>query len=171
MNYLTSHDDGSPFDKDRNRTYEAGTKLILAPGISQIYYGDETARDLTIEGAKGDATLRSNMNWSDLSVSASTSNLLQHYQKLGKFRANHPAVGAGVHQMISLSPYWFTRTMKADQVLIGLDLKPGIKEITVDGIFKEGTKLRDAYSGLIIKVAQGKAVINSNHSIVLFEKI
>ena len=171
MNYLTSHDDGSPFDKDRNRTYEAGTKLILAPGISQIYYGDETARDLTIEGAKGDATLRSNMNWSDLSVSASTNNLLQHYQKLGKFRANHPAVGAGVHQMISLSPYWFTRTMKADQVLIGLDLKPGIKEITVDGIFKEGTKLRDAYSGLIIKVAQGKAVINSNHSIVLFEKI
>lgn len=171
MNYLTSHDDGSPFDKDRKRTYEAGTKLILAPGISQIYYGDETARDLTIEGAKGDATLRSNMNWSDLSVSASTSNLLQHYQKLGKFRANHPAVGAGVHQMISLSPYWFTRTMKADQVLIGLDLKPGIKEITVDGIFKEGTKLRDAYSGLIIKVAQGKAVINSNHSIVLFEKI
>ena len=171
MNYLTSHDDGSPFDKDRNRTYEAGTKLILAPGISQIYYGDETARDLTIEGAKGDATLRSNMNWSDLSVSASTNNLLQHYQKLGKFRANHPAVGAGVHQMISLSPYWFTRTMKGDQVLIGLDLKPGIKEITVDGIFKEGTKLRDAYSGLIIKVAQGKAVINSNHSIVLFEKI
>ena len=171
MNYLTSHDDGSPFDKDRKRTYEAGTKLILAPGISQIYYGDETARDLTIEGAKGDATLRSNMNWSDLSVSASTNNLLQHYQKLGKFRANHPAVGAGVHQMISLSPYWFTRTMKGDQVLIGLDLKPGIKEITVDGIFKEGTKLRDAYSGLIIKVAQGKAVINSNHSIVLFEKI
>jgi len=27
MNYLTSHDDGSPFDKDRKRTYESATKL------------------------------------------------------------------------------------------------------------------------------------------------
>ena len=55
MNYLTSHDDGSPFDKDRKRTYEAGTKLLLTPGISQVYYGDETARTLTVPGAEGDA--------------------------------------------------------------------------------------------------------------------
>lgn len=171
MNYLTSHDDGSPFDKDRKRTFEAGTKLLLAPGISQVYYGDETARDLTIEGASGDATLRSNMNWNDLAVSASTNNLLKHYQKLGKFRANHPAVGAGVHQMISSSPYWFTRTFNTDKVLIGLDLNSGLKEISVREIFEEGTKLRDAYSGLVITVKNGKAIIDTNQSIVLFEKI
>ncbi len=171
MNYLTSHDDGSPFDKDRKRTYESATKLLLAPGISQVYYGDETARDLTIEGATGDATLRSNMNWNDVQNNTETRKLLQHYQKLGKFRANHPAVGAGVHQMISYSPYWFTRSYNNDKVLIGLDLNTGIKEISVLDIFENGTKLRDTYSGKTVKVENGKAIINTEFSLVLFEQI
>lgn len=170
MNYLTSHDDGSPFDKDRKRTFESGTKLLLAPGISQVYYGDETARDLTIEGAIGDATLRSNMNWSDVQYNAGTKKLLDHYGKLGRFRANHPAVGAGVHQMISQSPYWFTRSFKDDKVLVGLDLKSGLKEISVNEIFENGTRLRDAYSGKTTKVQNGKAIIDSEFGIVLFEK-
>ncbi|MCP2038028.1 alpha-amylase family glycosyl hydrolase [Chryseobacterium sp. HSC-36S06] len=171
MNYLTSHDDGSPFDKDRKRTYESATKLLLAPGISQVYYGDETARDLTIEGATGDATLRSNMNWNDVQSNAETKKLLAHYQKLGKFRANHPAVGAGVHQMISYSPYWFTRSYNNDKVLIGLGLNTGIKEISVSDIFENGTKLRDAYSGKTVKVENGKAIIITEFSLVLFEQI
>lgn len=170
MNYLTSHDDGTPFDKERKRTFEAGTKLLLAPGISQVYYGDESARDLTIEGATGDATLRSNMNWNDFQNNIETQKLLQHYQKLGKFRANHPAVGAGVHQMISSNPYWFTRTYNDDKVLIGLDLNSGTQEISVVGIFENGTKLRDAYSGQMTKVENGKATINTEFSVVLFEK-
>lgn len=171
MNYLTSHDDGSPFDKDRTRTFEAATKLLLTPGISQVYYGDETARDLTIEGASGDATLRSNMNWNDVQNNAETKKLLVHYQKLGKFRADHPAVGAGVHQMVSSSLYWFTRTFNTDKVLIGLDLNTGIKEVSVTGIFENGTKLRDAYSGKTVKVENGKAIINTEFSLVLFEQI
>jgi alpha-amylase len=66
MNYVTSHDDGWPFDKKREKTFESGTKLLLAPGISQVYYGDESARSLEIEGTQGDATLRSFMNWDDI---------------------------------------------------------------------------------------------------------
>lgn len=171
MNYLTSHDDGSPFDKDRRRTYEAATKLLLAPGISQVYYGDETARDLTIEGTTGDATLRSNMNWGELQYNAGTKKLLDHYQKLGQFRANHPAVGAGVHKMISNAPYWFTRTYDNDKVLIGLDLKSGAKTISVTGIFNDGEKLRDAYSGKTSKVENGRIAFDTEFSIVLIEKI
>ena len=172
MNYLTSHDDGSPFDKERKRTYEAATKLLLAPGISQIYYGDESARNLTIAGAEGDATLRSNMNWSDVKYNTGTQKLLLHYQKLGKFRANHPAVGAGVHQMISTAPYWFTRNYGTDKVLVGLDLPAGMKEIAVSGIFENGTKLRDAYSGKTTIVTAGElAIIDTEFSIVLFEEI
>jgi alpha-amylase len=171
MNYLTSHDDGSPFDKDRKRTFEAGTKLLLSPGISQVYYGDESARSLTIQGAEGDANLRSNMNWSDISSNLETQKLLVHYQKLGKFRANHPAVGAGVHQMISSSPYWFTRTLNNDEVVIGLDLKPGLKEVSVQGIFENGTELRDGYSGKKVTVENGKVSIDSGLSIVLLEQI
>lgn len=171
MNYLTSHDDGSPFDKDRSRTYEAGTKLLLSPGISQVYYGDETARTLTVPGAEGDANLRSDMNWSDVKYNSGTQKLLEHYQKLGKFRANHPAVGAGVHQMVSSTPYWFTRILNNDKVLIGLDLKSGLKEVSVQGIFENGTKLRDAYSGKNVKVENGKVSIDSEFYIVLLEKI
>ena len=171
MNYLTSHDDGSPFDKERKRTIESGTKLLLSPGISQIYYGDETARSLIIAGTIGDATLRSNMNWSDDKNNPETKKLLQHYQKLGKFRANHPAIGAGIHQMISSAPYWFTRTYAEDSVLIGLDLKSGEKEVSVEGIFENGTKLRDAYSGKMMKVEDGIAKIDSEFSIVLLEEI
>ena len=175
MNYLTSHDDGSPFDKDRKRTYEAGTKLLLAPGISQVYYGDETARTLTVNGADGDATLRSNMNWDDLTVSSSTNNLLKHYQKLGKFRANHPAVGAGVHQMISNQPYYFSRILTkgqfTDKVIIGLDVKEQLKEVNVAGVFAEGTQLRDFYSGASMPVINGKVSFSSNSPIILLEKI
>ena len=175
MNYLTSHDDGSPFDKDRKRTFEAGTKLLLAPGISQVYYGDESARTLTVAGAEGDANLRSNMNWSDVASNPETQKLSKHYQKLGKFRANHPAVGAGVHQMISKTPYYFSRTLTkgtfTDQVIIGIGLNEKLKEVNVDGIFVNGNQLRDYYSGASMAVINGKVSFNSSFPIVLLEKI
>lgn len=175
MNYLTSHDDGSPFDKDRKRTYEAGTKLLLAPGISQVYYGDESARTLIIAGADGDANLRSNMNWNDVENNSATQKLAKHYQKLGKFRVNHPAVGAGVHQMISNQPYYFSRILTkgqlTDKVIIGLDVKEQLKEVNVAGVFTEGTQLRDFYSGASMPVINGKISFSSNSPIILLEKI
>lgn len=174
LNYLSSHDDGWPFDKERKKTYEAGTKLLLAPGMAQVYYGDESARPLIVKGAEGDANLRSNMNWNDVNTNAETRALLKHYQKLGKFRANHPAVGAGVHKMISKSPYWFSRTYTTgnftDQVVVGLDLKNGTKSVDVTGIFKDGDKIRDAYSGATMKVIGGKVSLESSYPVVLLEK-
>lgn len=174
MNYLTSHDDGSPFDKDRKRTFEAGTKLLLAPGISQVYYGDETARTLTVAGAEGDANLRSNMNWEDLSNNASTQKLVKHYQKLGQFRANHPAVGAGVHKRLSDTPYYFSRILTngkfTDKVIIGLDLEGKLKEFNVNGVFKEGEQVRDFYSKASMPVINGKVSFYSDYSTVLLEK-
>lgn len=175
MNYATSHDDGSPFDKDRKRPYEMATKLLLSPGISQIYYGDETARSLTIAGTEGDATLRSNMNWNDIKNDKKTQDLLAYWQKLGQFRANHPAVGAGVHQMISQSPYWFKRTFTkgnfTDVVVIGIDLDKGNKVVDVKNTFADGQKVRDTFSGKTAKVVNGKITLNTNDTIVLLEKM
>lgn len=174
MNYTTSHDDGWPFDKKREKTFEAGTKLLLAPGISQVYYGDETARSLEIEGAQGDATLRSFMNWDDLKTDRIKNKLLRHYQLLGAFRKNHPAIGAGIHQMISQSPYVFSRSYSKDQysdkVVVGLDLPIGEKEIAVGGIFSNGTKVKDAYSNVESVVQNGKVKLNTDFSILLLEK-
>ena len=175
MNYVSSHDDGSPFDQQRQKPFESGTKLLLAPGISQVYYGDESARSLQIEGAIGDATLRSNMNWDAIKTNSTTQNILLHWQKLGVFRANHPAIGAGIHQMISNLPYVFSRIYKkakfVDAVVVGLDLPIGNKEISVGTIFKNGTKVKDAYSGKLTIISNQKAIINSEFSIVLLEKI
>jgi alpha-amylase len=174
LNYLTSHDDGQPFDKDRTKSYEAAIKLLLTPGTSQIYYGDESARSLTIEGAKGDATLRSLMNWNEIKNDPKTQSILEHWQKLGKFRRDHPAVGAGIHSVISRKPYVFSRKYTkddyTDQVIIGLDLVKGEKEIRISGIFKDGEKLIDTYSGKTVEVKKEIIRINTPYDIVLLEK-
>jgi alpha-amylase len=174
MNYVSSHDDSHPYDKKREKTFECGTKLLLAPGISQVYYGDESARSLDILGTTGDATLRSLMNWEDIKTNPETQKVLLHWQKLGNFRKNHPSIGAGIHQEISASPYVFSRTFTKDNysdlVVVGLDLPIGSKEISVGTIFKNGTKLHDVYSGINAVVLNGKINIDTPFDIVLLEK-
>ena len=173
LNYLSSHDDGQPFDMERTKTIKAGTMLLLTPGASQIYYGDETARSLVIEGTKGDATLRSFMNWEALKAEQNIQNTLLHYQKLGKFRANHPSVGAGRHQKMNDFPYTFSRRYAkgdyTDQVVVALGTPQGEKWIRVSGIFDDGTVLKDAYSGADATVEDGKVLINSEFNLVLLE--
>lgn len=173
LNYLTSHDDGSPFDKERLRPYETATKLLLSPGTAQIYYGDETARGLVVEGTQGDATLRSFMNWEAVQNDPETQKVLEHWQKLGVFRKNHPAIGAGMHQMISEAPYVFQRSYTSenldDVVVIGLDLEKGQKSIPVGNSFEEGITLKDAYSGTTATVDKGVVHLNTPFSTVLLE--
>ncbi|MGB3775395.1 MAG: alpha-amylase family glycosyl hydrolase [Leeuwenhoekiella sp.] len=174
LNYATSHDDGDPFDKNRELPYETGTKLLLTPGLSQIYYGDETARDLTIAGTEGDATLRSFMNWEALD-STETQNILKHWQMLGSFRKKHPAIGAGRHKMITQEPYVFYRSYTEgdlnDEVVVGLDLPRGEKTLKTSNIFSDGSEVRDAYTGITGTVKNGEVMLNTEKTIVLLEKI
>ncbi|WP_179343562.1 alpha-amylase family glycosyl hydrolase [Winogradskyella ursingii] len=174
MNYLSSHDDGQPFDPMREQPMESATILMLTPGTSQVYYGDESARILKVEGAVGDANLRSFMNWEAINDNPETKAILTHWQKLGKFRANHPAIGAGVHQMITEQPYTFYRSYQKgdfkDLVVIGLDLEKGKKPIDVSKVFEDGDNILDAYSGKTVNVESGKVVIDSEFNIVLLER-
>lgn len=174
LNYLSSHDDGQPFDASREKPFETANKLLLSPGTSQVYYGDESARSLVIEDAVGDATLRSFMNWDDISSYSGTKEILAHWQKLGQFRANHLSVGAGTHQMITEEPYLFYRSYQngdyKDLVVVGLDLKKGEKIINVSKVFEDGTDIRDAYSGTSATVENGRVYITSDADIVLLEK-
>ncbi|REG89788.1 alpha-amylase family glycosyl hydrolase [Winogradskyella sediminis] len=174
LNYLSSHDDGSPFDANRQKPFETANKLVLSPGTSQVYYGDESARSLVIPGTEGDATLRSFMNWDAIAKRKRIKEVLSHWQKLGQFRAKHPSIGAGTHQMISASPYYFSRSYQSgaykDNVVVGLDLEKGKKVIDVSKVFEERVMLRDAYSGETATVENGTVTINSDFEVVLLEK-
>jgi len=174
LSYISSHDDGSPFDKAREKTYESAVRLLLAPGASQIYYGDEVGRSLIIEGTVGDATLRSSMDWEAYSNNPETQQLLAHWQKLGSFRNNHISIGAGVHNMMNEAPYVFSRSYKngdhSDTVVVGLG-HPNDKSIVVSPIYEDGAKLRDAYSDTEVTVKDGKVEFTSVFEIVLLESI
>jgi alpha-amylase len=171
LNYLSSHDDGSPYDVNRKDPIGAGTRLLLAPGGAQIYYGDELARPLRVAGAEGDANLRSFMNWEDLKRGGMTAEILQHWRKLGRFRRAHPAVGAGVHRTLQAKPYIFSRTLESgsriDRVLVAMDQPKGPKTIPVFGVFPDGTELVDAYSGVAGTVRNGAVSLATESSLVL----
>lgn len=175
LNYLSSHDDGAPFDQDRSQAYRAANVLLLTPGASQIYYGDESSRPLLAEGAVGDANLRTFMNWSDLDSLAETKQVLEHWRKLGTFRARHLSIGAGKHKQLSSQPYVFSRTYASDdyrdKVVVGLDLPKGKKTLSVKGFFGDGTRLFDAYSGQEVTVGRGRVVFDSPFTVALLEAV
>ncbi|MFL5493406.1 MAG: alpha-amylase family glycosyl hydrolase, partial [Gemmatimonadales bacterium] len=174
LNYVSSHDDGSPYDRDRRDPLGAGTRLLLAPGGAQIYYGDELARPLRIEGADGDANLRSFMNWRDLERGGAAARVLHHWRRLGQFRRAHPAVGAGVHRTLQSKPYIFSRTLEAggrvDRVLVAMDQGEGAKTIPIFGVFRDGTELVDGYSGVTGGVTGGKISLTTGSGLVLLSE-
>lgn len=166
LNYISSHDDDQPFDPLRQQAISAGTRLLLSPGAAQIYYGDETARDLQVAHASGDAKLRSMMNWDELKKNRRVQNnhvqeILRHWQKLGRFRQLHPAIGAGQHQQLTAQPYTFSRILQQadwqDQVVIALDLPAAqAVSITVAPVFANGSRVKDSYTGYAAIVKDGK---------------
>ena len=180
MNYMSSHDDGQPFDAMRTKPYETANMLLLAPGAAQVYYGDETARVLKHEGAEGDANLRTFMNWKDLATNAKrggyrVADVQRHWALLGKFREAHPAVGAGVHKKLADGPYTFARTLERgairDKVVVALDVAGGkAVPITVAGVFEDGETVRDYYSGKRAVVKGGKVAFTASKGVVLIGK-
>jgi alpha-amylase len=73
--------------------------------------------------------------------------------------------------MISKSPYIFSRVYEADGytdcVVAGLEMKAGKKQIDINGLFAEGSILKDYYSGKQGTVSDGKLTIDSPYEIVL----
>jgi alpha-amylase len=116
------------------------------------------------------------MNWEELESNFSrngfpVAQVLDHARKLGQFRRDHPAVGAGNHQMLSESPYVFSRSLVSgdysDRVVVGLDLEPGKKIMEVGALFEEGTQIFDYYSGSFARVKKGAVTFSSDQTIAL----
>ncbi len=161
LNYLSSHDT-KLFDRDR--LVEGGAALLLAPGGVQIFYGDETARPVGYEPRTDyQQGTRSDMNWA-----APDTKVLDHWRKLGTFRARHVALAKGVHKQLGTSPYAFSRIDAAsgDCVVVAMGAK-GEATIPVAGAFKDGERLRDTYTGRTATVAGGAVKVQAETYVLL----
>ena len=161
--YISSHDTEL---FDRKRLFEAGAALMLAPGGVQIYYGDETGRPPgPVPRTDPQQATRSDMNWSSIDAA-----LLEHWRKLGTFRARHVAVARGVHERLGEAPYVFSRVDAAtgDRVVVALGAT-GEVQLPVGKVFRDGEVLRDAYSGRSVTVEGGRVRMQA-HRVVLLER-
>ena len=118
VSYMSSHDTElffnrfKSFDMQRN----AANALLLSPGAIQVYYGDEVGRELGPYADDFHQGTRSDMVWK---LDEQRKTLLSHWQTVGQFRHNHPAIGAGKHQPIDNdNAYVFSRTLGDDKVVV-----------------------------------------------------
>lgn len=169
LTYISSHDTALC----RNDLYYQGSAFQLLPGAIQIFYGDESNRKVlnSTVGGEGDHLVRSDMNWS-----STDSNVLSHWQKVGKFRKNHIAVGAGSHNDVSVSNgLGFSRIYNKNGIndkviaVIGASNNTNV-DITVSSCFSDGTTLRNAYDNKTAVVKGGKVTFSSGaHGTILIE--
>lgn len=128
-------------DADMTNIMDCATTFLLAPGVAQIFYGDETGRKLSDARFNVDSNqaFRSDMDWNNIDEA-----LLRHYQRLGNIRNSHPAIGMG--RQTTIDEHTCVRTIHNDTVLIRLvpiDNKP----IDMAGYFEEGDCLTELYTG------------------------
>ncbi len=137
-------------DADMNKMMDCATTLLLAPGISQIFYGDETGRTISDARLNVDSAqaFRSDMNWNGIDV-----NLFKHFQKLCHIKGSHPVIGYG--SQATLDTHTCIRYNDSDTVLIKLMPNDG-ETIGVAPYFIEGEILTDLYSGQKSTVNNGK---------------
>ena len=168
LSYISSHDKGLG-----SRAASAGTALLLCPGGVQIYYGDETGRTATNSGTKQvneEQGWRSQMNWNSIDK-----NVQSNYQKVGQFRNNHPAVGAGQHKQLAGDVYTFSRTYHLgqadeDKVVVALPTTAGTFNVNVGDIFADGETITDAYSGESYTVSGGAVSVTcDSNGVILLE--
>lgn len=155
---VAAHPDWHPFnylnnsyhrDADMDHMKECATALILAPGVAQVFYGDETGRKLSDArfNVDGDQAFRSDMDWEDIDQEQ-----LAHFRKLGQIRRSNPVIGMGKQRIIDT--HTCLRYNENDKVLIRVLPVEG-QEIKVGGIFEDGTSVMELYTGQVTKVVNG----------------
>lgn len=138
-------------DVDMSNMADCMTTLLLAPGVAQIFYGDETGRKLSDArlNADSDQAFRSDMNWEDMDTT-----LLEHVRKLGHIRRDNPVIGTG--RQTTLDTHTCVRTgPDGEKLLIRLMPDAG-RPIPVEGVFLDGEELKELYTGQTATVGDGK---------------
>lgn len=155
---VAAHADWHPFsylnnsyhrDADMNNMIDCATTLLLSPGVAQVFYGDETGRELSDArfNVDSDQAFRSDMDWNKVNEEQ-----LAHFQKLGKIRQSNPVIGTGRQR--TLDVHTCLRYNDKDSVLIRLFPDNG-KAISVKGIFEDGTPVKELYTGRTTIVKEG----------------
>ena len=152
-------------DADSTNMRDCLTTLLLAPGVAQLFYGDETGRGLSDArfNVDSDQAFRSDMNW----ATADTA-LLAHARRLGQIRRDNPVIARGRQR--TLFPHLVLRYAAADTILICLN--PSVP-IPVASLFPssnppaDGTLLRELYSGRTLPVINGHITLPSNLPVAL----
>lgn len=136
-------------DADMDNMIDCATTLLQSPGVAQIFYGDESGRELSDArlNVDSDQAFRSDMNWNKINGKQ-----LAHFQKLGNIRRSNPVIGAGRQR--TLDVHTCIRYNDQDTVLIKLKPYDG-EAITTKGIFRDGTQVIELYTGQISKVNKG----------------
>lgn len=168
LTYISSHDTGMC----RDDLYFQGSALLLMPGAVQIYYGDESNRQ-QVSCTIWDHVIRGFMNWTSMD-----NGVLAHWQKVGTFRNNHVAVGAGSHTALSATGGTaFSRNYNKNGVndtvvcVVGANNNTSIT-ITLNGAFKDGVTVKNTYTGDTAQVSGGKVTFNSGaHGTILIEQV
>lgn len=128
-------------DADMTNMIDCATTFLLAPGVAQIFYGDETGRKLSEArlNVDSDQAFRSDMDWNDID-----NQLLTHYQRLGNIRKSHPAIGMG--RQVTIDEHTCIRSIDGDTLM--LRVKPDANHpINIAGYFHDGERLIELYTG------------------------
>lgn len=155
---IAAHPDWHPFsylnnsyhrDADMSNMIDCATTLMLSPGVAQIFYGDESGRKLSDARLNVDSNqaFRSDMNWID-----GDPETLLHFQKLGKIRQAHPAIGMG--KQTTINQHTCIRRIGGDTVLISLN-PSSPAGIPTKEAWPDGSEVTDLYSGKTSTVANG----------------
>ena len=156
---LGTHQDWHPFsylnnsyhrDADMSNMIDCGTSLLLTPGVAQVFYGDETGREMSDArfNVDSDQAFRSDMDWEKINYP-----LLRHFQRLGKIRRENPVIGAGRQRTINV--HTCLRYNANDSILIRLMPNNG-QSIDVAQYFRNGDILTELYTGQRAMVTDGK---------------
>lgn len=155
---VAAHADWHPFnylnnsynrDADMDNMIDCATTFLLAPGVAQVFYGDETGRKLSDARFNVDSNqaFRSDMDWNDVNQPQ-----LKHFQKLGQIRRDNSVIGTGRQRVIDT--HTCVRYNDSDSIVIRLIPAEGMA-INVGGTFDEGDKVVELYTGQVAEVHSG----------------
>lgn len=137
-------------DADMDNMVDCATTLLLAPGVAQIFYGDETGRGLSDARYNVDSAqaFRSDMDWKNINP-----DYLCHFRRLGKIRRENPVIATGRQETFDVHTA-LRYNDRGEKILIKLNPEAAAA-LNLYGVFDDGQTVEDLYTGQTAEVKDG----------------